>query len=84
VGKLRLNPPGDPTSKDPRKPRAEHSENSGTSLPNEVANQPEGEPAYEENGKGSASHSDDEMMSEDSDADSDEGEDAMKMEVDPV
>jgi hypothetical protein len=41
------------------------------------------EAADEENGKGLPSHSDDEM-SEDSDADSDEGEDAMKMEVDPV
>lgn len=83
MGKLRLNPPGELTSKDPRKPRTGNSANSGTSLPNDVANQPDVEPAYEENEKGSPSHSEDDM-SEDSDADFDEGEDAMKMEVDPV
>jgi hypothetical protein len=82
MGKLHLKVPGESTSKDPRKQRAENPARGGSNQPN-VSNQLEVELPCEENGKDLPSHSDDEM-SEDSDVNSDEGDDAMKMEVDLV
>ena len=87
MGKLRLPAPQDSTSKDPRKQRAENSVTSGSSLPpKSIPSQPETGISLEENGQASPSPLDEEM-SESSEADSDDGEegdDVIKMEVDPA